>query len=350
MPSSASSTPLFTLRHADLAQARTELARSRRMRHWAGTAIKRISVAITDKSQFEAMTFEGIELQLKFITKHWESLLKWQENAVAAARIAEGDAVVREEQRFLTLYQDIMLETSQKMEMRLKEIKTVANHHTTQSQIHREQKSMVKRDVCKPKPMPAYHKYNTKSRLWFDVMCMAQQKEESIAGLRALMDTPRKALDHLQALGEQTEHWDLPVIHILVQKMPLEMAVAWNRDRPANPTLEQLYAWLNQRLRAHLFMQEHLGHRGQDEMTLDESKRQRREWSPSRWLGNEAHCKEKGEGEETVSEVQRGTCLNCDRKRQGTFGTGSEYSASRVSRSPVEIAGQRKRPAKQPFY
>lgn len=96
--------------------------------------------------------------------------------------------------------------------------------------------------------------YAMKNRLLADVFRMPKQHEETHDGLRMLQDTPQVALQQLQAMGERTEFWDLFIMQTIMRRAPRKVAEAWEnaRNQDEQPTLQQMYAWLDKRARGRM--------------------------------------------------------------------------------------------------
>lgn len=95
--------------------------------------------------------------------------------------------------------------------------------------------------------------YVTKNRLITDIQRMPRQREESYDGLRTLIDTPKIALRQLMAMGVDVGGLDLQIMNTVLYKAPDGVMDAWEQQRGgAEPTLEQLFAWLEKRARSRM--------------------------------------------------------------------------------------------------
>lgn len=96
--------------------------------------------------------------------------------------------------------------------------------------------------------------YATKARLINGMFRSTRQAEETYEGLRSLQDTPEIALQQLRSMGEQTQHWDVMIIHAILRRAPHKTVEAWEktRDQALEPTLQALYDWIQKRARSRM--------------------------------------------------------------------------------------------------
>lgn len=74
---------------------------------------------------------------------------------------------------------------------------------------------------------------------------------ETATGIRKLIDTTNQCITALQNFGVNTENWDVIMVFMVSQRLPLETLALWEQSQKSTgyPSFKQLHEFLEQRFR-----------------------------------------------------------------------------------------------------
>lgn len=175
--------------------------------------------------------------------------------------------------------------------------------------------------------------YVTKNRLIGAIQKMPRQRDETYDGLRTLIDTPKIALRQLAAMSVDVAGLDLQMLNTILYKAPDSVMDAWEQQRGgAEPTLDQLFVWLERRARSRMVSESIQADRARGRGRGQEKGREKDSGQPGRRQDNgqpgRRYREEKSDreaGQPSTEEKDQGPATVAD---NGQPSRGNEYRAS----------------------
>lgn len=93
--------------------------------------------------------------------------------------------------------------------------------------------------------------YRIKQALIDELFRLPRCVEETFDNLRKIIDTATSMLRQLDTMGEQTEHWDIMVMNVLLGRLPPNTIDSWEQRRSTDqqPTLDKFLEFLEGKAR-----------------------------------------------------------------------------------------------------